>query len=157
MTSAESNNIRELYKELILDHARNPRNFARLPDATHTADGINPLCGDKLRLYFRIGEDNVIESATFEGSGCAISPASASMLTELVCGMPTNLALDYFRILRQRLGIEVTDDEADNFDLGKLRAFEGVREYPSRIKCATLAWHALQSAINRDSTPATSE
>lgn len=158
MSAAEQgNDIRELYRELILDHARNPRNFARMTNATHCADGINPLCGDKLRLYFRIGTDNVIEAAQFEGSGCAISTASASMLTEFVCGMPASLALDYFGLLRQRLGVDGAGDSANGLDLGKLRAFEGVREYPSRIKCATLAWHALQSAINGDTAPATSE
>lgn len=158
MPAVEQNSdIRELYRELILDHARNPRNFERMQDATHTADGINPLCGDKLRLYFRIGTDNVIEAAQFEGSGCAISTASASMLTEFVRGMPVGLALDYFRVLRQRLGVEAANDDTARLDLGKLRAFEGVREYPSRIKCATLAWHALQSAINGDPSPATSE
>lgn len=153
----QSNDIRELYRELILDHARNPRNFARMQDATHAADGINPLCGDKLRLYFRINDENVITAAQFEGSGCAISTASASMLTEFVCGMPAELALEYFQQLRQRLGIEAADDNNSELELGKLRAFEGVREYPSRIKCATLAWHALQSAIRQDSEPATTE
>ena len=149
--------IRELYRELILDHARNPRNFERMKNATHTADGINPLCGDKLRLYFRLDTNNVIEAAQFEGSGCAISTASASMLTEFVRGMPAGLALEYFGLLRQRLGVEAASEKTATLDLGKLRAFEGVREYPSRIKCATLAWHALQSAINGDSKPATSE
>lgn len=154
--AAPGSDIRELYRELILDHARNPRNFARMQDATHSADGINPLCGDKLKLYFRISPDNIIEAAQFEGSGCAISTASASMLTEFVAGMSTELALQYFKLLRQRLGVEAAA-VTGALDLGKLRAFEGVREYPSRIKCATLAWHAMKSAINKEPEPATTE
>ncbi len=152
--------LRELYKELILDHARSPRHFGKLPDATHTAEGINMLCGDKLKLYLRIGPEDRIDDARFEGSGCAISVASASLLTDTVIGMQTRDALRFFETLVDRLGGPSAANEADAdaaIDLGKLRALEGVREFPSRIKCATLAWHALSSAIHERTRPATTE
>lgn len=154
--------LRELYKELILDHARSPRHFGKMPDATHAAEGINMLCGDKLKLYLRIGPEGRIENARFEGSGCAISVASASLLTDTVIGMQTRDALAFFDALVNRLGGRATSGgEASapdiRIDLGKLQALEGVKEFPSRIKCATLAWHALNSAILEDATPATTE
>jgi nitrogen fixation NifU-like protein len=150
----------DLYRELILDHARSPRHFGKLPDATHTAEGINPLCGDKLKMYFRIDGDDRISDARFEGSGCAISVASASLLTDTVIGLNTEEALKYFSTLVTRLaGAQSADNDnaGDGINLGKLRALEGVREFPSRVKCATLAWHALNSAIQRASQPATTE
>ena len=152
--------LQDLYRELILDHARSPRHFGKLPDATHTAEGINPLCGDKLKMYFRIDGDDRISDARFEGSGCAISVASASLLTDTVIGLQTEEALKYFSTLVTRLaGAQSADDDnaGDGINLGKLRALEGVREFPSRVKCATLAWHALNSAIQRESQPATTE
>ena len=155
--SSDIENLRELYRELILDHARNPRNFERMSDATHSAEGINPLCGDKLKLYFRINDAQVIETAQLEGSGCAISTASASMLTEFVQGLDTHTALQYFTVLQQRLNNPDSPVDNADLDLGKLRAFEGVREFPSRIKCATLAWHALRSAVQCNNQPASTE
>ena len=150
--------IRELYRELILDHARSPRHFGKLPDATHSAEGINPLCGDKLKVYFRIDNDNRIGDARFEGSGCAISVASASLLTDTVIGLNTEDALKYFSTLVERLaGQQGSDNDDSDINLGKLRALEGVKEFPSRVKCATLAWHALNSAIHQQSQPATTE
>jgi len=152
--------LQDLYRELILDHARSPRHFGKLPDATHTAEGINPLCGDKLKMYFRIDGDDRISDARFEGSGCAISVASASLLTDTVIGLQTEEALEYFSALVTRLaGAQSADDEnaGDGINLGKLRALEGVREFPSRVKCATLAWHALNSAIQNELQPATTE
>ncbi len=162
MTSMAYNNedLRELYRELILDHARSPRHFGKLPDATHSAEGINPLCGDKLKMYFRIDADDRISDACFEGSGCAISVASASLLMDTVIGLNTDDALKYFSVLVDRLAgrSAVENDDADtDINLGKLRALEGVKEFPSRVKCATLAWHALNSAIQRDAAPATTE
>ena len=162
MTSMAQTNdeLRDLYRELILDHARSPRHFGKLPDATHTAEGINPLCGDKLKMYFRIDGDDRISDARFEGSGCAISVASASLLTDTVIGLQTEEALKYFSTLVTRLaGAQSADDDnaGDGINLGKLRALEGVREFPSRVKCATLAWHALNSALQRESQPATTE
>ena len=162
MTSMAYNNedLRELYRELILDHARSPRHFGKLPDATHSAEGINPLCGDKLKMYFRIDADDRISDACFEGSGCAISVASASLLMDTVIGLHTDDALKYFSALVDRLAgrSAAENDDADtDINLGKLRALEGVKEFPSRVKCATLAWHALNSAIQRDAAPATTE
>lgn len=151
--------LRELYRELILDHARNPRHFGKLPAATHSAEGINPLCGDKLRLYLDVDADGVIRDASFEGSGCAISVASASLLTETVVGRGTDDALAYFDALVGRLARDSRGEEPrpPRVELGKLRALEGVREFPSRVKCATLAWHALKSALNTQQEPATTE
>ena len=162
MTSMAYNNedLRELYRELILDHARSPRHFGKLPDATHSAEGINPLCGDKLKMYFRIDADNRISDACFEGSGCAISVASASLLMDTVIGLNTDDALKYFSALVERLAgrQSAENDEADtDINLGKLRALEGVKEFPSRVKCATLAWHALNSAIQQEAEPASTE
>lgn len=148
-----TDDLRDLYRELILDHARKPRHFGKLRGATHSADGINPLCGDKLHLYLQL-DDDVIFDAAFEGSGCAISVASASLLTDTVIGMKTDDAMSWFDAVTARL----KDQSAgDDFDLGKLRALEGVREFPLRIKCATLAWHALRSAIEQHTRPATTE
>ncbi len=149
-------NMQDLYRELILDHSRNPRHFGRLSDATHTADGINPLCGDKLKLYLRIDGEGRIESSSFEGSGCAISVASASLMTDTVTGLPVDQAEICFEEITQRL----TSDKAANKSTSgpdKLRALDGVRAYPSRIKCATLAWHALHSALENETAPATTE
>ena len=154
----DNEELRELYRELILDHARSPRHFGKLPDATHSAEGINPLCGDKLQMYFRIDDDNCISDACFEGSGCAISVASASLLTDTVIGMNTDEALRYFAAFVDRLAGSATADGGDtDINLGKLRALEGVKEFPSRVKCATLAWHALNSAIQQKSQAATTE
>jgi nitrogen fixation protein NifU and related proteins len=155
--------LRDLYRELILDHAKKPRHFGRLESATHTAEGINPLCGDKLRMYFMIDADNRISDARFEGSGCAISVASASLLTETVIGLDTARALEFFATMVDRLaGRAVTNGQndtpaIDEADLGKLRALEGVKEYPSRVKCATLAWHALNSALREHKQPVSTE
>lgn len=154
--------LRELYRELILDHARNPRHFGTLDGATHSAEGINPLCGDKLKVYFTIDRDDRIQDARFEGSGCAISVASASLLTDTVIGLTTDRALAFFRTMVERLAPRKGDSESNgpalgDMDLGKLRALEGVREFPSRVKCATLAWHALNSALQHGSHPVSTE
>ena len=150
--------LRDLYRELILDHARSPRHFGKLEAATHSAEGINPLCGDKLRIYFSIDPDGHISDAKFEGSGCAISVASASLLTDTVIGLKTEDALNFFSALVSRLSGRTEAGEHESaVDLGKLVALEGVKEFPSRVKCATLAWHALNSAIRNESAPVTTE
>ena len=146
--------LRDLYQELILDHARSPRHFGKLADATHSAQGINPLCGDKLHLYFNVGADDTIGSAAFEGSGCAISVASASLMTDAVLGMPKQNAVAFGNVVIESL---TQESSIDGEQLGKLVALQGVREFPSRVKCATLAWHALMSAINRDNKPVSTE
>jgi nitrogen fixation protein NifU and related proteins len=158
--SSDMDDLRDLYRELILDHAKSPRHFGKLEDATHVAQGINPLCGDKLQMYFSVDENNKISDARFEGSGCAISVASASLLTETVIGLDTERALQVFAAMVRRLsGREsgMNEPGLDDIDLGKLRALEGVKEYPSRVKCATLAWHALNSALRDIRQPVSTE
>lgn len=152
----DQDQLRELYRDLILEHARNPRHFGKLADATHCAEGINPLCGDKLKIYFQVDADQKITNAKFEGSGCAISVASASLLTETVIGLTTENAGLYFSAIVDLLAGKPVQKEA-KIDLGKLMALRGVREFPTRVKCATLAWHAFNSAIHQDATPATTE
>ncbi len=150
--------LRDLYRELILDHARNPRHFGKLDDATHTAEGINPLCGDKLRLFIRLDDDQNVAAASFEGSGCAISVASASLLTDLIIGLTVDQALDCFAAVSERLTSPEPKQGRDiGVNLEKLKALDGIREFPARVKCATLAWHALNSAIHGQSTPASTE
>lgn len=160
--AAKKDELYDLYRELILDHARKPRHFGRLEQATHTAQGINPLCGDKLSLYFIVDASGRIEDVSFEGSGCAISVASASLLTDTVIGLRVEQAEAVFDAITSRLTRDDAGDENDtdtNFETRyeKLVALDGVREFPSRVKCATLAWHALHSALNRQAVPATTE
>lgn len=152
--TASADELRELYRELILDHARSPRHFGKLDDATHSASGINPLCGDKLNIYFRLDENQRIDDACFEGSGCAISVASASLLTDTVIGMTVKEANRFFEAVTRSL---TGKTEQASVDLGKLRALQGVKEFPSRVKCATLAWHAMNAALHQDEGPATTE
>ena len=152
----QTDDVRDLYRDLILDHARNPRHFGKLEHTTHSAQGINPLCGDKLTLYLDLDADATIRSAAFEGSGCAISVASASLLTDTVIGLSSNDAIAFFDAVTAELAGNGPRD-GKRVDLGKLRALAGVRDYPSRVKCATLAWHALRSALQQDTAPATTE
>ena len=148
-----SDELQDLYRELILDHAKSPRHFGTLENATHTAEGINPLCGDKLRLYLAVSDDT-IKDASFEGSGCAISVASASLLTETVIGLSVDEAEKYFAAVTSRM---THSADTPAVDLGKIVALDGVREFPSRIKCATLSWHALNAALQNQAAPATTE
>jgi nitrogen fixation NifU-like protein len=140
--------LRELYQTTILDHGKSPRNFGKLESANRSAAGHNPLCGDRLTLYLRVEDDRVVD-ASFEGSGCAISTASASMLTEVVKGKTVAEAEALFERFREwvsgRGEVELLSDDAAS--LGKLAVFGGVREFPMRVKCATLAWHAMHSAL----------
>jgi len=149
--------LRDLYRELILDHARSPRHFGKLKNASHRAEGINPLCGDKLKLYFRIDAHDKIEEATFEGSGCAISVASASLMTDTVIGLTTRQALQFFSSVTAALTGATSNNSAAGPDLGKLQALTGVKEFPARVKCATLAWHALNAAIKNDNRSVSTE
>ena len=152
------NEIQDLYRQLILDHARAPRNFGRLENATHTAEGINPLCGDKLHLYLSVNANDQITDVGFEGSGCAISVASASLLTEVVADLSVSDAQDCITAVTRRLTQQSSDSAAAiKFDLTKLKALDGVRQHPSRVKCATLAWHALHVALEQSSITATTE
>lgn len=153
-TQASPEELRDLYRELILDHARSPRHFGKLEQATHQAAGINPLCGDKLEVFLRVDPHGRIDEVRFEGSGCAISVASASLLTESVTGLSTDEALGRFSTVVEAL---TEDDPAKQQELGNLAALLGVREFPSRVKCATLSWHALNAALNETTEPATTE
>jgi nitrogen fixation NifU-like protein len=156
--SEQHEDMQDLYQQLILDHARTPRNFGRLDNATHSAEGINPLCGDKLRLYLSVSANDQIINAGFEGSGCAISVASASLLTEVVTDLSVADADVCFAAVTGRLTQQTTEIAAPkNVDLAKLKALDGVRQHPSRVKCATLAWHALHAALEQSSTTATTE
>ncbi len=136
----------ELYQEVILDHNKRPRNFGALPEAEHTAEGHNPLCGDQLRLYLTMDGDRIRE-IRFEGTGCAISKASASLMTETVQGKTVDEVDALFRDFHELLTGDPSVQAKAAAELGKLAVFEGVREYPVRVKCATLAWHTLQAAI----------
>ena len=136
--------LRDLYQEVILDHNRSPRNFGHLDDANRRADGHNPLCGDRLDVTVKVVE-GVVTDLRFEGSGCAISKASASLMTEAVKGK----TIDEFHELFDYFHRLVTDETliVDERALGKLAVFSGVRDYPARVKCAILAWHTLKSAV----------
>jgi nitrogen fixation NifU-like protein len=134
--------LRELYQELIFDHNRNPRNFHELADANRRAEGYNPLCGDQLTVYLKV-EDGVVADASFVGHGCAISTASASLITEAVKGRPVDDVEALFRDIHAML----TEAHPEGRDFGKLEVLSGVREFPARVKCATLAWHTLHNAI----------
>ena len=154
----DTDELQDLYRELILDHARKPRNFKRLDHPTHTAEGINPLCGDKLHLYLCVDSDDQITDVGFEGSGCAISIASASLLTEVVSELSVTDADICFDAVAGRLTQQQPDIATPkNVDLSKLKALDGVREHPSRVKCATLAWHALHAALEQSPISATTE
>ena len=136
--------LRDLYREVILDHSRRPRNYGTLDAANRQSDGFNPLCGDRLRLFLRV-EEGAVQQASFVGDGCAISTASASLLTETLQGRPEDEALRLVENFRSMVSGEGEPDEA----LGKLTVFAGVRDYPTRVKCATLAWHTLRAAIQQ--------
>ncbi|HTI18572.1 MAG TPA: SUF system NifU family Fe-S cluster assembly protein [Trinickia sp.] len=138
--------LRELYQEVIFDHYRQPRNRGVLPHANHSAEGYNPLCGDRVTLYLII-EDGVVKDARFEGSGCAIATASASMMTEALKGRTEAQVRALFERFHE--GVTTPPDVPLSVDpaLGKLETLLGVREFPARIKCATLAWHTLLAAL----------
>lgn len=136
--------LRDLYQEVIFDHNRNPRNFRVMDDPDREVEGFNPLCGDRLTLYLRVA-DGIIQDACFQGSGCAISTASVSLMTEIVKGKTEQEAEELFRLFHKMTTGE--EGEVDLEAVGKLAVLAGVREYPSRVKCATLAWHTLDAAL----------
>ncbi|HEY1991156.1 MAG TPA: SUF system NifU family Fe-S cluster assembly protein [Gammaproteobacteria bacterium] len=138
--------LKDLYRDVIVDHNRSPRNFRKIPDADKVLEGFNPLCGDKLTLYLKL-EGETIRDLSFEGSGCAISVASASLMTERLKGKTHADAERLFDTVHDLLTKDVpTDTDA----LGKLAVLAGVREYPSRVKCASLCWHTLKGALDGD-------
>ena len=147
--------LRELYQQLILDHNKSPRNFREVPDADHVSEGFNPLCGDHIHVYVKLSGDR-IEDVSFQGSGCAISKASASMMTAAVKGKTLEEAQELFRDFHSMV-TGCLDIPLDVDRIGKLAVFSGVREYPARVKCATLAWHTLRAALNDQGKPVSTE
>ena len=135
--------LRDLYQQVILDHNRKPRNFRKIADANRTAEGYNPLCGDRITVELTV-EDGIVKDAAFQGAGCAISRAAASMMTSSVIGKPEREVDALFG----RVHAMLTGANGAAAEVGKLAVFAGVREFPSRITCATLAWHALQAALH---------
>lgn len=146
------NGLRELYQEVIFDHNKAPRNYKSLEDATHSADGHNPLCGDQLTVYARLSDQGLIEEVTFVGHGCAISKASASLMTEACKGKTVAEAEQLFQDVHAML-----TEEHPPHDMGKLEVLSGVREFPARVKCASLAWHTLHNAITLSDKTAKTE
>ncbi len=151
-----NDDLRELYQEVILDHNKRPLNYGPLPDSNHDANGRNPLCGDHITLHVRV-EDGRIADVSFEGEGCAISRASASMMTEAVKGRTVSEADTIFQQFHDLVTgtRELTAEELDG--MGKLAVFAGVHDYPARVKCASLAWHTLNAAIAGSDQPVTTE
>jgi nitrogen fixation NifU-like protein len=146
--------LEDLYQEVILDHGRRPRNFGRLEGADREAEGLNPLCGDHYKVYFRLDGDRIADAA-FEGSGCAISKASASLMTAALKGR----TVDEARQLFERFHAMVTEgpEHVDLEALGKLAALQGVCAFPTRVKCASLAWHTMQNALRAEKQVASTE
>jgi nitrogen fixation NifU-like protein len=142
--------LRNLYQEVIVDHSRHPHNFGRLAEASHHAEGYNALCGDQLTVYLKLA-DGVIEAASFEGAGCAISTASASLMTESLKGKTVAQAESLFVEFRAL----VTGAATGAIPLGKLEVLAGVQEFPARVKCATLAWHTAHAALHDQAEPVT--
>ncbi|MCC6751933.1 MAG: SUF system NifU family Fe-S cluster assembly protein [Deltaproteobacteria bacterium] len=156
-----SSDLRDLYQEMILDHNKRPRNYRALECATCHADGYNPLCGDQVTIYLDL-EGGVVKDIGFVGSGCAISKASASMMTESLKGKTLAEVEDLFERFHQLVTGEPCKsceraEAQPHVDLGKLEAFSGVSEYPARVKCATLPWHTLQAALRHEGAPVTTE
>ncbi|HTQ78381.1 MAG TPA: SUF system NifU family Fe-S cluster assembly protein [Thermoanaerobaculia bacterium] len=156
-----SGDLRDLYQEVILDHNRRPRNFGPLPGADCSAEGSNPLCGDQVKVSLKLAGD-VIEEIGFEGSGCAISTASASLMTEALTGKTVAAAAALFERFHHLVATGDPGDHSalapeESEALGKLAVFSGVREYPMRVKCATLAWHTFKAALAGAGEPVTTE
>ena len=143
--------LKELYQDIILEHGKSPRNFGKCEKYTHQAKGHNPLCGDQVQVYLKLNKENKVEDLTFEGSGCAISIASTSIMTELVKGKSVKIAkqiiVDFLDMIRNTADIKSKD--LDDDQKTKIMSLSGVKQYPMRVKCATLAWHTLTSAIDK--------
>jgi nitrogen fixation protein NifU and related proteins len=140
--------LRELYQQVILDHNRSPRNFHVMEEANHDAEGYNPLCGDKIHIYLNL-EDGVIKDISFQGSGCAISKASASLMSTILKGKTREKAEEFFERFHDLITGKLGDNPSIE-DLGKMAVFAGVKEFPARVKCASLAWHTMVSALRED-------
>lgn len=150
-----SADLRDLYQEIILDHNRSPRNFRPMPDADRTVEGFNPLCGDHYTMHVKF-RDGLIADVAFEGAGCAISKASASLLSTMVRGKSRGDAERLFAVFHRLVtGAAVTEEERES--VGKLAAFANVSEFPARVKCASLAWHTLRAALSGEQATVTTE
>ena len=145
--------LSELYQQVILDHNKKPRNFRRIEDANRHAEGYNPLCGDQLTVYMQL-EDEVVKDVSFEGSGCAISKAAASMMTQSVKGKTKQEAETLFGEFHRMVTGEL-DEESEPNQLGRLKIFAGVRDYPARVKCASLPWHTMHAALEGEESVTT--
>lgn len=146
--------LADLYRDVIVDHNRSPRNFGVLAQADHKAEGFNPLCGDALTVYLELDDDRV-RQASFEGQGCAISVASASLMTEALQGRKVEECRDLFKSIHTMLTSE--EGSGDVTHLGKLAALQGVRAFPSRVKCASLCWHTAMAALDQQAEPVSTE
>ena len=144
----------ELYQQVILEHNKKPRNCKKLDNATHSAEGYNPLCGDHLIVYLHINKENIIDDISFEGDGCAISKASSSMMTAALKGKPIDEAKELFGQFHKLITGELNPDK-DQHTLGKLAVFSGIWHFPARVKCASLAWHTMNGAIEHKATIST--
>ena len=151
--------LKELYKDIILEHGKSPRNFGKCEKYTHEAKGYNPLCGDQVQVYLKLNNEKKVEDLTFEGSGCAISIASTSIMTELVKGKSTEIAkkiiIDFLNMVKSTS--EMKSDDLNEDQKMQVMSLSGVKKYPMRVKCATLAWHTLTSAIERKKEEVNSE
>jgi nitrogen fixation NifU-like protein len=147
--------LRELYQQVIIEHSKSPRNYKRLEEANRSAEGYNPLCGDQIAVYILV-EDDRVKDIAFQGTGCAISKSSASLMTAAVKGKTVAEAEELFERFRE-MATSGRDAEVDEEALGKLMVFSGVREFPVRVKCATLAWHTLHAALQGEEAPITTE
>lgn len=139
-----TDSVNEIYQQMILEHNKKPRNFRVMADASHKAEGFNPLCGDHFRVYLKLNSDGKIDDMSFEGSGCAISKSSGSMMTNHLIGLSKSDAISAFEVFHNLLLGKSSEEKAN---LGKLQVFSGIWKYPSRVKCASLAWHAMKNAL----------
>jgi nitrogen fixation NifU-like protein len=146
--------LTDLYQELILDHCRHPRHFGELANATNIADGINPICGDKIKVFLIINNDR-IENIQFTGQGCALCISSASIMSEQLQGKSTKEAFALFHLFHQLFSENYSQDKIET--LGKSKVFSTVKNYPIRVKCTTLPWHTMKAALQRPSTPVSTE
>ena len=152
-------NLKELYQEIILDHGKNPRNLRKTENFNKEATGYNPLCGDKVHIYLKLNENKKVEDISFEGSGCAISMASASIMTDLIRGRKENevkdIVKDFLYMIKEKP--ELSSKNLKDDEKTKLMCLSGVKQYPMRVKCATLSWHTLVSAMENDGKEITTE
>ena len=144
----------ELYQQVIIEHNKKPRNFFDMGDSTHNCHGFNPLCGDDYEVYLKIDDDDIIQAVSFNGSGCAISKASASLMTTFLKDKSVDEARTVFEQFHKMVLGEFDPDESENV-LGKLKLFKGVQKFPSRIKCASLCWHTMVGAVDKNKTVST--